>query len=1623
VITDELAELCKITKVEAVMSTVLSTSHEELINSLYQRLKEHFPKSHYSDLNQLISELFKHASMRDLAQYELTDLAGMVVTLWHSLQQKPSKQACVSVINPNVEEHEWQSQHSIVTILHDEIPFVIDSARLALSRLDINIHAIFYGTFRVQRDKKGKFKKFSNEGNAELLLFLEMDRTSLVEQRAEIELAISSVMNDVVLVVEDFPEMIQKTHDVISDLKTRHYPIEPEKLDEASIFMEWIANNHFSFLAYDEYVIEDGIVKQVPGTELGLFRKNSTRRNEIIAEMSDERKDHVFKKELLIFTKSGRRSTVHRSAYSDYILVKHFNDKGEVVGGRRFLGLYTSSVYNETPKNIPVVRHKIHNVLENSGFVLGTHAHKELSAILYNFPRDELIQSSESTLLRVSNEVLSIQERKQIRLFLRKDAYGKFLNAVVYMPRDVFNTQIRIKMHNLLAESFDVEGSDFTTYFSESVLARTRFVFKLSKPLDEIPPIEVLENRIVQIARRWTDELQQALVESFGEEKGIRLFQSYEHSFPSGYTEEYSARVAVADIQRIESLQKNVDENITLSFFRSMEPTGSVLKLKIFNKGDALLLSDLIPVLENLGLKVIDEFPYEIIHPEQGCTWIYDFNLLYEPNPEIDPAEYRDIFSKAFLNIWNGSAENDSYNKLILQAKLTWREVAMMRAYAKYMKQTQFGLSLEYIADTLIQYTDITDQLSELFSSRFNPEKQKGTRTPDHWIEKLESLLDDVNNINEDRIVRRYMELMMATLRTNFYQENEKGLRKEYISFKLDPSQISDIPLPKPKYEIFVYSPRIEGVHLRGGSVARGGLRWSDRNEDFRTEVLGLVKAQQVKNAVIVPVGAKGGFVAKQLPPPSDRDAFFAEGIACYKTFIRGLLDVTDNLIENKVAPPKSVVRYDGDDPYLVVAADKGTATFSDIANEVAHEYGFWLGDAFASGGSFGYDHKKMGITARGAWVSVQRHFREIGINVQTDPITTIGIGDMAGDVFGNGLLRSETIQLVGAFNHMHIFVDPNPDAASSFKERQRLFDLPRSSWDDYDKKLISKGGGIFSRSAKSITISKEMKAIFQIDKNKLSPTELITAMLKAPVDLLWNGGIGTYVKASSESHADVGDKANDILRVNGNELRCKVIGEGGNLGFSQLGRIEFNLNGGRCFTDFIDNAGGVDCSDHEVNMKVLLDDLVANGDMTTKQRNTTLEKLTEDVSELVLTNNYRQTQALGVAFTESLPRVEEYRRLINTLESEGKLNRELEFLPSDDLISERKGNGFGLTRPELAVLISYVKGDLKELLAVDELANDQFIAEIVETEFPAAMKKKFGKAMHEHRLKKEIVATQVANDMINYMGITFFNRLHESTGASAVDAAKAFVASREIFGLHSLWHEIELLDHNISSELQSKMMLRTLRMARRGARWIVKNYRMGIDIAQVIGLFKDPMSELYTKLESILPEGPNEAWVKDSQEMIEEGVPEVLARKVAATDMLYTSLGVIAVSQNLKLNALSVAHGYFRVGESLGLELFARQVNSLSVNTHWQAMARESYRDDLEWQQRRITQGLFAQMNADDDLDETVDEWLEVNQVLVDRWLRMMNEIRSVNEPEFSMYSVAIRELLDLSQATMPEL
>lgn len=915
-----------------------------------------------------------------------------------------------------------------------------------------------------------------------------------------------------------------------------------------------------------------------------------------------------------------------------------------------------------------------------------------------------------------------------------------------------------------------------------------------------------------------------------------------------------------------------------------------------------------------------------------------------------------------------------------------------------------------------------------MFKTRFYLARKLGSDDLEDKQLRLEqailTALDDVQVLNEDRILRRYLDLIKATLRTNFYQTDANGQNKSYFSFKFNPHAIPELPKPVPKFEIFVYSPRVEGVHLRFGNVARGGLRWSDREEDFRTEVLGLVKAQQVKNSVIVPVGAKGGFLPRRLPLGGSRDEIAAEGIACYRIFISGLLDITDNLKDGALVPPVNVVRHDDDDPYLVVAADKGTATFSDIANGIAIDYGFWLGDAFASGGSAGYDHKKMGITAKGAWVGVQRHFRERGINVQEDSITVVGVGDMAGDVFGNGLLMSDKLQLVAAFNHMHIFIDPNPNPATSFVERQRLFDLPRSAWTDYDTSIMSEGGGIFSRSAKSIAISPQMKERFDIQADKLTPTELLNALLKAPVDLLWNGGIGTYVKASTESHADVGDKANDALRVNGNELRCKVVGEGGNLGMTQLGRVEFGLNGGGSNTDFIDNAGGVDCSDHEVNIKILLNEVVQAGDMTDKQRNQLLASMTDEVGNLVLGNNYKQTQALSLAARRAYARIAEYKRLMSDLEGRGKLDRAIEFLPTEEQLTERVAEGHGLTRPELSVLISYSKIDLKEQLLGSLVPDDDYLTRDMETAFPPTLVSKFSEAMRRHRLKREIVSTQIANDLVNHMGITFVQRLKESTGMSPANVAGAYVIVRDIFHLPHWFRQIEALDYQVSADVQLELMDELMRLGRRATRWFLRARRNEQNAARDVAHFGPHLKELGLKLDELLSGEIRENWQSRYQAYVEAGVPELLARMVAGTSHLYTLLPIIEAADVTGQDPAEVAKAYFAVGSALDITWYLQQISALPVENNWQALAREAFRDDVDWQQRAITISVLQQGDGSQDVEARLALWMAQHESMIERWRAMLVEIRAASGTDYAMYAVANRELLDLAlsgQAIVP--
>ena len=1324
---------------------------------------------------------------------------------------------------------------------------------------------------------------------------------------------------------------------------------------------------------------------------------------------------------MLIITKANARATVHRPGYLDYIGVKRFDEEGRVCGERRFLGLYTSAAYNQVPRAIPLLREKVARVMERATYPSNSHAAKAMLHILETFPRDLLFQVSDDELLETGMGILHLQERQRIRLFVHRDRIGRFVSCIVYVPKERFNTQVRLKIQNLLAQTLGARDVDFTVHLSESVLARLYFVFRVPPAQAVAVDVDDLEVRLSDYTRDWRDDLYEELLDHCGEELGVARYRRYGEAFSADYQSSYSARVAVHDIDSMEELG-GAGDAIAMSLYRPLEAAPDVLHFKLFRPGRPISLSDALPVLEDMGLVVETGQPARIERADGSRMWMHDFGMRAGESLEVDIDRVRAKFQEAFKRIWAGEAENDGFNRLVLRAGLGWREIAVLRAYCKYLRQAGTTFSQEYMESALGGNTSIAQALVRLFHTRFDPGLSEDREALGRaLVEEIGDALEAVANLDEDRILRSFLGLIRATLRTNFYQCGESGEVKSCISFKFDPARIAELPEPRPMYEIFVYSPRVEGVHLRGGVVARGGIRWSDRREDFRTEVLGLVKAQMVKNSVIVPVGSKGGFVPKRLPAGGGREAVQAEGVACYEIFVGGLLDLTDNLAGGEVAPPADVVRHDGDDPYLVVAADKGTATFSDIANRHAARYRFWLGDAFASGGSQGYDHKGMGITARGAWESVKRHFRELGSDVQNTDFSVIGIGDMGGDVFGNGMLLSEHIRLIGAFNHLHVFIDPDPQAASSYRERARLFALPRSSWADYDSGLISEGGGVYARSAKSIDLSPQARAAFGIDASSLTPNELIRAMLCASVDLLWNGGIGTYVKASSERHSEVGDRANDSLRVDGSELRCKVIGEGGNLGCTQLGRVEFAERGGRIITDAIDNSGGVDCSDHEVNIKILLNEVVESGDMTEKQRNLLLAEMSDEVAELVLRNNYLQTQALSLASAQASSLLEVHTRLMRALERSGDLDPAIEFLPDPDEIEERASVGRGLTPPELSILMAYVKITLYTSLLEAGLDGDRFVERELMRYFPQPLQKRFPDQIRAHRLAREIIATVGANAVVNRAGITFVFRLAEETGANSADIARAYLVAREVFDMEWVWSTIEGLDNEASAQSQIAMLLESRRLVERATRWLLRHCPRPLDVAAAVARFAPGVAALSDGLVDLVAPVSRAAMRRRSSELSAPGVPEALADRVAEFTEVYSSFDIIEVACATSIPVDTVAAAYFALGAELDLHWLRDQVAALPRINRWQALARAALRDDLYSLESALTRDVLEMSSSSREPQARIRSWIESNTLSVSRWRQVLADLKAAGSIDFTMLSVAMGEIRGLQRAALP--
>ena len=1607
-----------------MVNNLTDSGYQEFISQLGSIITTRFHNEDVSDIADFARNYFFNSYLGELLEKPIEDVYGEVISTWQFVEKFDGEKTKVRILNPTIENDGWQSTHTVIEVIMVDMPFIVDSIRMAINKRDITIHSLINTVLDVERNDSGILTNTSvlvdsteKKGRKESILHIEIDRQSNADKRLALEDEISSILSDLHLLVHDFPKMLEKVNEAKAERESLQGSDE-DALNKSYIdLLDWLRNDNFTFLGYREYRYETkekvNEFVGITGSELGTLKTD--KEVDLLDDVSD---CSLLTRETLIFAKSSTLSRIHRPAYPELLIVNRVDIDGNIIGQHRFLGLFTARVFNQDPNNIPIVRDKITAIIQKTGLNRSSHDYKQLQNIIGNLPKVDLFQASLEQLFETAAGILRVKERPWVKLFVHPGPFRRFVSCIIYAPRDRYSTEMRKKFQSILSQVFSATDLNFSTQFSESILVQVHVVLKVSPDKHTGYEINEIERRLVDVCRSWEDDLHGALHELMGEEESAIASTTYLHSFVASYKEDFLPRLAVADIRHM--MLMTADRPLGLSFYRAIEDPKGIFRFKLFHLEKLIPLSDVIPVLENLGLRILGERPYEVRRKNKEAIWIHDFTVCYGKDIEISLDKVKDYFQSAFRQIWRGHIENDGFNRLVLGSGLKWQEVMLLRGYAKYLKQVCFPFSQSYIEEALVSNHTITNKLLTLFKVRFDPEAHNDRSENEAiCIQDLKIALDDVDNLDEDRILRRFMEVILGTIRTNFFQWSDTPSSYPYLAFKFDPEMISDLPLPRPMFEIFVYSARVEGVHLRGGKVARGGLRWSDRMEDFRTEVLGLVKAQQVKNSVIVPVGAKGGFVCKRLPENATRETTMAEVISCYQLFISALLDITDNLVEGKVVPPENVVCKDRSDPYLVVAADKGTATFSDIANQISTDRNFWLGDAFASGGSVGYDHKKMGITAKGAWVSVQRHFREIALNTQEQSFTVVGIGDMSGDVFGNGMLLSKEIKLVAAFNHLDIFIDPNPDTAKSFKERTRLFGLPRSRWKDYKAALISKGGGVFPRRAKSIKITPEMKACFDISSDKLTPNALISALLTSPVDLVWNGGIGTYIKAKSEQHVDVGDKANDALRVNADDMRCRVFGEGGNLGVTQLARVEMALNGIAVNADFIDNSAGVDCSDHEVNIKILLNEVVNNGELTTKQRSKMLETMTDEVSELVLRNNYRQAQAISISESLSPNRLEELRRYIHYLEGKGKLNRRLEFLPSDEEIQERKKLRLGLMRPELSVLLSYSKNLLKEQLIDSSLLSDPFISSQIETAFPKLMSVKFKPQMYEHRLKSEIIATQLANSIVNDMGITYIIRMHDASGAEPADIAKAYMIAKSIYQLDDIWNEVQDLDYKISTGVQIKMMTDVSRVVRRATRWFLRNRRGDMDVQAAISHFQPKVTEIRDDLSDYIQGPIEESFNSSVQALVEQGVPDTLAMKVASTSNMLSFLGVIEASDITGHSLDKVAKLYFMLGDELELHWFRTQIHQLEINNHWQALARETFREDLDWQQRALTVSVLeADMDENSSLEQCITLWKRCHHVLLKRWGVMVDELKSGDSQEFSMYAVALRELLDIAQS-----
>ncbi|WP_412538512.1 NAD-glutamate dehydrogenase [Longispora sp. K20-0274] len=1515
------------------------------------------------------------------------------------------------------------SGRSTILLVTDDMPFLVDSLTAALAGEGFDIHLLVHPQVVVSREPLGRLSALypavepddaTGEQLVESWMRIEVDRVRDDAQAAGLRNAIQRVLTDVREVNEDWPKLRHRALSLADELVGAKLPVPDKDINDTVELLRWLAQDNFTLLGYREYDLVDGEYLQAKlGTGLGILRQDSPQPR-ALSSMTPEAYAKALDQRLLIITKANSRATVHRTAYLDYIGVKTFDATGQVSGERRFLGLFGSGAYLHSVRELPVIRRKVDEVLNRSGLSPRSHSGKDLMEVLETYPRDELFQISTFELFHTAMGVLRLAGRRQLKLFVRRDAYGRFISCMVYLPRDRFTTGNRLRMQEILLAELNGIGVDYTTRVSESTLARVHFIVRTdpAAPPGEIDA-DVISEKLSDATRLWDDDFRLVLDRHLGGDQEKRLFARYIEAYPQTYKDEHTPTEAAKDVAKLEL----VDEpgELALHLFRRRKNDAG-LRFKVFRFGESMVLSEVLPVLHSLGFKVTDERPYEIRRSD-GTVYLYDFGLV-APEDSSPAPEIRATVENAFSAAWHGEAEVDGLNQLVLRAGLSWRQVVVLRAYAKYLHQAGTVFSQEYMEKTFIAYPGAATLLVALFEVRFDPRigltEEARAAHADELVMALNAELDEVASRDQGRILRSFLTLIQATLRTSFFQRSAGGRPKSYVAFKLNPEAIPDLPQPRPKFEIWVYSPRFEGVHLRFGAVARGGLRWSDRRDDFRTELL--TEARLGRRSLVTGSTAAGGFVLKQAPAASDRDAFFAEGVDCYKLFISALLDVTDNLVAGKIVPPAEVVRHDGDDPYLVVAADKGTATFSDTANGISEAYGFWLGDAFASGGSAGYDHKKMGITAKGAWESVKRHFREMGLNTQTEEFTVVGVGDMSGDVFGNGMLLSEHIRLVAAFDHRHIFLDPNPVAAVSFAERQRLFDVPRSSWDDYDKSLISAGGGVFARTLKSIPLSAEVRAALGIDDSvtELSPPDLMKAILKAPVDLFWNGGIGTYVKASLESHADVGDKANDAIRVNGKALRVKVVGEGGNLGCTQRGRIEYSRAGGHINTDAIDNSAGVDCSERETNNRIVLDMLVANGEITAHQRSSALETIMGEVAELVLNDQRSQVDELGHARARAYALLPAHRRLIAELERSTRIDREHEALPTDAELQARLHNGMGLTTPEYAVLLTHAKYALEEQLHAAGVGARDWANEYLLEYFPPTLRNLDRRILAAHILAEPITVKMISNEVIRHCGAEFVFLICEEMGTEPDAVIAAYTIIREVLGLPEIWRGISIVDGEQSAARQLGIQRDVREMIDRSLRWLLHNRTANLDVRHET----DSLARGIATMTGYLATAGGQAWHRAASrqnELAAAGLPDAIARKITALSVLPTILDCLEITQRVLIEPHRVVSTYCQVADLIGADELHEHLCNLTSEEKWRLIATESLRRDLGSIHSNLVSSLLGNATNESSQATCVIEWEKVNRVGISEVRRSASDLSGTNV-DLARIAMILRRIRNLS-------